>query len=60
MNAEKSVSAVARAKRFTEGRCLYYGVFNHRAVDCAVRKKAQTFKVAGGEIKDGETGTGSE
>jgi hypothetical protein len=41
-----------RAKRFADGRCLYCGGFNHRAVDCAVRKKARSFKVAGAEVKE--------
>jgi hypothetical protein len=41
------------AKRFADGRCLYCGGFNHRAVDCAVRKKARSFKAAGAEVKEG-------
>jgi hypothetical protein len=41
-----------RAKRFADGRCLYCGGFNHRAVDCAVRKKARSFKAAGAEVKE--------
>jgi hypothetical protein len=40
-----------RAKRCADGRCLYCGGFNHRAVDCAVRKKARSFKAAGAEVK---------
>jgi hypothetical protein len=31
---------------------LYFGGFNHRAVDCAVRKKARSFKAAGAEVKE--------
>jgi hypothetical protein len=33
---------------------LYCGGFNHRAVDCAVRKKARSFKAAGAEVKEVE------
>jgi hypothetical protein len=36
----RRVSDEERAKRFPDGRCLYCGGFNHRAVDCVVRKKA--------------------
>jgi len=56
----RRISAEERAKRFTDGRCLYCGGFNHRAAECAARKKAQTFRVAGAEIKEVGTGTGSE
>jgi hypothetical protein len=45
------ISAEERAMRFADGRCLYCSGFNHRAAECAVRKKAQKFKVAGAEIK---------
>jgi len=41
-----------RAMRFADGRCLYCGGFNHRAVDCAVRMKARSFNVIGGEVKE--------
>jgi hypothetical protein len=41
-----------RAKKFADGRCLYCGGFNHRLVDCAVRKKAWSFKVAGAEVRE--------
>jgi hypothetical protein len=41
-----------RAKRSADGRCLYCGGFNHRAVDCAVRKKARSFKAAGAKVKE--------
>jgi len=56
----KKISDEERAKRFADGRCLYCGGFNHRAVDCAVRKKARTFKVAGAEVKEVGTKDGSE
>jgi hypothetical protein len=46
------ISDEVRAKRFADGRCLYCGGFNHRAVDCAVRKKARPFKAAGAEVKE--------
>jgi hypothetical protein len=36
----RRISDEERAKRFADGWCLYRGGFNHRAVDCAVRKKA--------------------
>jgi hypothetical protein len=48
----RRISDKERAKRFVDGRCLYYGGFNHRVVDCAVRKKAQSFKAAGAEAKE--------
>jgi hypothetical protein len=41
-----------RAKRFADGRCLYCGGINHSAVDCAARKKARSFKVAGAGVKE--------
>ena len=50
----RKISDEERAKRFADGRCLYCGGFNHRAVDCAVRKKARTFKAAGAEVKEAE------
>jgi hypothetical protein len=48
----RKISNEERAKRFADGRCLYCGGFNHRAVDCAVRKKARPFKAAGAEVKE--------
>jgi len=42
----RRISAEERAKRFTDGRCLYCGGFNHRATKCVARKKAQMFKAA--------------
>jgi len=50
----RRISDAERAKRFADGRCLYCGGFNHRAVDCAVRKKARPFKAAGAEGKEAE------
>ena len=57
---KRRISAEERAKRFADGRCLYCGRFNHRAAECAARKKAQTFKAAEAEIKEGGTKEGSE
>jgi hypothetical protein len=48
----RRISDEERAKRFADGRCLYCGGFNHRAVNCAVRKKARPFKAAGAEVKE--------
>jgi len=58
--AKRRISAEERAKRFADGRCLYCGGFNHRAADCAARKKAQMLKVAGAEIKNVGTKEGPE
>jgi hypothetical protein len=49
----RKISDVERQKRFAEGRCLYCGGYNHRTVDCAVRKKAWSFRVAGAEVMEG-------
>jgi len=57
---KRRISAEERAKRFTDGRCLYDGGFKHRAAECAARKKDQMFKVAGAEIKEVGTREGSE
>jgi len=57
---KRRISAEERAKRFANGRCLYCGGFNQRAAECAARKKAQTFKAAGAEIKEVGTKEGSE
>jgi len=57
---KRRISAEERAKRFADGRCLYCGGFNHRAAECAARKKAQTFKAAGAEVKEVGTKDGSE
>jgi len=57
---KRRISAEERAKRFADGRCLYCGGFNHRAAECAARKKAQTFKAAGAEFKEVGTKDGSE
>jgi len=56
----RRISDGERAKRFADGRCLYCGGFNHRAAECAARKKAQTFKAAGAEVKEVGTKDGSE
>ena len=57
---KRRISTEERAKRFADGRCLYCGGFNHRAAECAARKKAQTFKAAGAEVKEVGTKDGSE
>jgi len=57
---KRRISAEERVKRFTDGRCLYYGGFNHRAAECAARKKAPTFKESGAEVKEVGTKEGSE
>ena len=57
---KRRISTEERAKRFADGRCLYCGGFNHRAAECAARKKAQTFKASGAEIKEVGTKEGSE
>jgi len=56
----RRISAEERAKRFTDGRCLCCGGFNHRAAECAARKKAQIFKAAGAEVEEVGTATGPE
>jgi len=56
----RRISAEERAKRFTDGRCLYCSGFNHRAAECVARNKAQTFKAAGAEVKEVGAGTGFE
>jgi len=55
----RRISVEEKAKRFADGRCLYCGGFNHRAAECAARRKAQTFKAAGAEVKEVETKEGS-
>jgi hypothetical protein len=57
---KRRISPEERAKRFADGRCLYCGGFNHRAAECAARKKAQTFKASGAEVKEVGTKEGSE
>jgi len=49
---KRRISAEERAKRFADGRCLYCGGFDHRAAECAARKKALTFKASGAEVKE--------
>jgi len=56
----RRISDEERAKRFVDGRCLYCGGFNHRAAECAARKKARTFKAAGAEVKEVGTKDDSE
>jgi len=56
----RRISAEERAKRFADGRCLYCGEFNHRAAECAARKKAQTFKAAGADVREVGTKDGSK
>jgi len=56
----RTSSAEERAQRFVDGRCLYCGGFNHRVADCAARKNAQTFQVAGVEEMEVGTRTGSK
>jgi len=56
----RRISAEERAKRFPDGRFLYCGGFNHRAAECAERKKAETFKAAGAEVKEVGARTGSK
>jgi len=57
---KRIMSPDERAKRFADRRCVYCGGFNHRAAECAARKKAQTFKAAGAEVKEVGTKAGSE
>jgi hypothetical protein len=49
---KRRISDEERAKRFADGQCLYCGGFNHRAIDCAVWKKARSFKAAGAEVME--------
>jgi hypothetical protein len=56
----KRISDEEMAKWFADGRCLYCGGFNHRAIDCAVRKKARSFKAAGAEVTEAEGKEDSE
>jgi len=56
----RRILAEERAKRFGDGGCLYCGGFNHRAAECTARKKTQTFKASGAEVKEVGTNEGSE
>jgi hypothetical protein len=58
--SKRKISAEERAKRFADRRCLYCGGFNHRAVECAARKKARMFKAARAEVKEVGTKEGSK
>jgi len=49
---KRRISAEERVKRFADGRCLYCGGCNHKAAECAARRKAQKFKAAGAEVKE--------
>jgi hypothetical protein len=57
---ERRISAEKKAKRFADGSCLYCGGFNHRAAECAARKKAQTLKAVEAEVKTVGSKEGSE
>jgi len=56
----RRIAAVERAKRFANGTWLYYGGFVQRVAECAGRKKAQMFKVAGAEVQTVGTCNGSK
>jgi hypothetical protein len=56
----RRIRAEKRAKRFNDGWCVYGGGLNHRAAQCAPRKKAQTFQATGVEDKEVGTKEGSE
>jgi hypothetical protein len=57
---KRKISAEERTKKVADGRCLYCSGFNHRSVECAARKKAQTFMAAGVELKNVGTKEGPE
>jgi len=44
-------SAEEWEKRYADARCLYCGEYNHRVVECAAGKKAQTGKAVGVQQK---------
>jgi len=56
----RRLSAEERAKRFADGRCLYFSGLNHRAAESAPSNMAHTFRAAGAEVKEVGTGTGSK
>ena len=56
----RRILAEDRAKRFAHGTCFYCGGFNHRAAECAARKKAQTLKVEGADVQEVGTKEGSK
>lgn len=47
-------------KRYPDGKCIFWGGINNRAVECAARNKPQRFKAAGVEIKAVGTDEGSD
>jgi len=57
---KRRIWAEEGAKRFTDGRCLYCGGFNHRAAECAAKKIAQALKAAGAEVKEARAGSDSK
>jgi hypothetical protein len=57
---KRRTSAEERAKKFVDGWCLYCSWFNQRAAEYAGRKKPQTFKASGEEVKEVGTKEGSE
>lgn len=57
---KRRISAAERAKKFADERCFYCGGFNHKAGECAARKRSQTFKPVGAEIMEVVTKAGSE
>jgi len=57
---KRKIMVEDKAKRLADGRFLYSGGFNHRAANCAARKKALMFKAGGAEVKEITTRTGSE
>jgi len=56
----RKIPAEERAKRYTDGRCVYCGGFNDMAAECVARKKVQTFKAAGADGMEVGTGAGSK
>jgi len=52
---KQKIPVEERPKRFADGGFLYYFGFNHRVAECVATMKAQTFKVAGTEVKEVET-----
>jgi len=58
--SRRRFAAEVRANRFVGGMCLYCGGFNPRAAECGAKRKTQTFKAAGMEVKEVGTKEGSE
>jgi len=46
------ISAGETATRFVDAWCLYCAGFNQRVAKCTARKKSQTFKATGADVKD--------